>query len=251
MNILVTITEPLDKYRKELLHSLKGGKYTDDHLYIVCSNYEKDYNVTTYEAFSELFDTITMCPFNIAPYDYETTNMSAYANEVVGYNFWRIALKGETFYIPLGLCPANTGWNKELRSAYRESGADFMGPLAGKDDDAWLDSYFLCDGDFLKTNPCVRAHRKDLMFMYRARNYTNRSVEVSDRAHFIDIGVFTQSTPQEPVVEQDTPVEAPKPKKKAAKKRKAKKAASKKSSLKKARAKLAKKKETKTPNTSE
>jgi len=251
MNILVTITQPLDQYRKELLYSLKGGKYTDDHLFVVCSNYEKDYNVTTYEAFSELFDTITMCPCNIAPYDPDITNMSAYANEVVGFNYWRIPLKGETFYIPLGLCPAKDGWNKELRSAYRESGADFMGPIAGKDDEAWLDSYFLCDGDFLKTNPCVRGHRKDLMFMYRARNYTKRSVVKSDRALFIDVGLFTQVVKQEVIEEEVKPVEAPKPKKKAAKKRKAKKAASKKSSLKKARAKLEKKKETNTPNTTD
>jgi hypothetical protein len=224
MNILITITAPLDAYRQELFNAMKGGKYTDDHLYIICSSYEKDYNVETYEAFSSLCGEITMSPFNIAPFDAERNDLEEYGNELVGYHFWRTKCEGETLYIPLGMVPTTDDFNKQLRKNFRESGKDFLGPVVGEDDEAWLNGYFVCDGSFFTNNPCIRAHRRNLMFMYRARNYTKRSVESSDPALF---RTYNASEPElEPEPEPDL---AKKAAKKAGKKRKkAKKAAKKK-----------------------
>lgn len=252
MNILVTITKPFDGYRQQLLSSMQDSKYTDDHLYVVCSSYEAEYNTSTLEAFGDLFDNITMCPFSIAPYEQDKCSVDDYTNELVGYNLWKLNIEGETLYVPLGHVPTTKTWNKDVRGAFRESGKQFMGAVTGYDEECYINGYFVADAEFITTNPCIRGYRKGLYFMYKARNYTNRSLQVSDSGLFKAIDTLSPVeavTP--PVVEQEVVIDPPSPvldtpapkAKKAAKKRKKAKKKISKTALKKAKRDLKKTKD--------
>lgn len=246
MNIIITLTQPLTEYRDHLLASLKAnGPYTDDRFVVVCSTHESDYNTDTYDSLRELCDDVVMSPFSLSPYDAEQRTLSDYMNEVMGYNMWRLKIDGETCFLPAGYLPSAKSWTKQVRANYRECGELFYGPLEGVDTERWINGPFVCDAAFITTNPCVRGYSKNQSFMYRARNYTNRSCTGMTDEFFTHtmLGCETntvkavQAEPVDaPAADETKPVAYTEPKrvkKKTAKKKSAKKKAAKKKAAKK------------------
>lgn len=176
MNIIITLTKPLTEYRDQLLSALKAhGPYTENRFVVVCSTHEPDYNTDTYDSLREMCDDVILFPFSLSPYDADKRSLPDYMNEVMGYNMWRLKIEGETCYLPAGYLPSADSWTKKVRANYRECGELFYGPLEGVDTERWINGPFVCDAAFITTNPCVRGYNKNQSFMYRARNYTNRS----------------------------------------------------------------------------
>lgn len=245
MNIIFLITKPLACYRDKLLAALSnGGPYTDDHIHVVCSIYEKEYNIETFEKLKELCDNVTMFASSLAPYDKDKRCLGDYTNEVVGFNMWRMKLQGETCFVPPGWVPAISKWNKDGKMDFRQAATSFYGKLEGEDEEQHIVGPFFCQGDFFTSNPCVRGYNKKQGFMYRARNYVNRSVTAMDADYFVkccESGHCDDSVElaKEPIAEEHVVAEEPKieaPKKKSAKKKAAKR------KTKRAKKKVAKKK---------
>lgn len=247
MNIVLTITSPLNCYRDKLLEALSnGGPYTDDHFWVICSVYEKEYNVETFEKLSELCDNVNMFHASLPPFDKEKRTLEDYNEEVVGFTAWRLKLEGETCYIPCGWVPQIPAWNKDGKLDFRQAATSFYGKLDGKDEEQHIVGPFFCYGSFFTTNPCVRGYnKKHKGFMHRARNYVNRSVchmEADYFAKCCESGHCDAEQPQvepqvEPQMEPEVVVEPAKPKNKSAKKKsgrkkRAKKKAAKKKSVK-------------------
>lgn len=242
MNIVITLTKPLSSYRDSLIRSLKKtGPYTDDTFVVVCSTHEREYNIETYDMLSEFANNVKMTPYSLAPFDSEARTIKDYMNEVMGYNLWRLKIEGETAFIPANYIPTMKGWSKVIRDEYRQCGVSFYGPMTGEDTEQWIDGPFVCDAEFITTNPCVRGYNKNEMFMYRARHYTNRSCAEMT----LDYYSYTEQQEEKPdVVEHIEKQEEPAPTEAA---KKAKKKTAKKAPRKKAKKKAAKKKATKKP----
>lgn len=261
MNIVITITKPLTAYRDDLFKALKAtGPYTDDEFIVVCSTHEKDFNTDTYDMLLAFTNNVRMVPYSLAPYDEEARTIDDYMNEVMGYNLWRLKITGETVYLPATHVPTLKGWSKVIRDEFRQAGTSFYGPMTGQDSERWINGPFVCDAEFITSNPCIRGYNKNEMFMYRARHYTNRSCAPTtvDYYTYTPIGeeqglIVTEETvpkhaaPEEEVFKDEVDTQSARTKK-AAKKKTAKKNTPKKKAKKKAAKKKALYKKTEKPS---
>ena len=185
MNYLFTLTQPFASYRADLVKALlEFPPSSGDVATVICSKYEPDFNIGSFDLLSKSFTEVRMKNFSLAPFNPSEDNYERYSNELMSNLSVQFQQKGEITYVPIGHYPNAKDWSQSLVVSFRTASKDFYGEATTDLDGSYLSGLFCCDASFFTECPCLWGYHKKFYFMERARNYTKRSMTVAEELPF-------------------------------------------------------------------